>query len=320
MAHRVRSRWTAFLAVAVLSAGCSGSATPPTTQSPTTSSTPTTTPTLSTTSTTSTTTTSTATTTTTAPSAGPYHAIVYMLHDSGGSPTRAGPFLAPVSRNEGSLEGTLREWLGGLTPSEADLGITTEVPPGTALQGVEVADGVATVNLSSEFAAGGESIFSMRARLAQLVYTVTGYDPDITGVRLELDGTPAIAFGFSGGEALVLHDPMTRERFEDLLPGILIESPAFDAWARPPVTISGIAATPEGTFQLEILHWDGSLVTAVTVQTDPGTGWRPFSVTFDRSDLPSMPTTLQIRVYELSAEDGSVIYERVQPFGYRSNP
>jgi hypothetical protein len=241
-----------------------------------------------------------------------------MLHDSGGSPTRAGPFLAAVSRNEGSLEGTVRALLGGLTPSEADLGITTEVPPGTELHGVEVADGVATVDLSSEFA-DGEGIFSTRARLAQLVYTVTGYDPDITGVRLELDGTPVMAFLFSG-VALVLDDPMTRASFEDLLPGILIESPAFDDWARPPVTISGIAAASDGVFQLEIIGWDGNLVAAVTVETDTGTGWRPFSVTFDRSDLPSMPITLRIRVYEVSAEDGSVIYERVQPFGYRSNP
>ena len=163
--------------------------------------------------------------TTTEPFAGPYQAIVYMLHDSGGSPTRAGPSLAPVSRNEGSLEGTVRGSLYGLTPYEIDLGITTEVPQGSELNDVEVSDGVATVDLSSEFAEG-EDIFSMRARLAQLVYTVTGFDPDITGVRLELDGTPVMAFLFSG-VALLLDDPMTRESFEDLLPGILIESPTF---------------------------------------------------------------------------------------------
>ena len=252
--------------------------------------------------------------TTTEPFAGPYQAIVYMLHDSGGSPTRAGPSLAPVSRNEGSLEGTVRGSLYGLTPYEIDLGITTEVPQGSELNDVEVSDGVATVDLSSEFAEG-EDIFSMRARLAQLVYTVTGFDPDITGVRLELDGTPVMAFLFSG-VALLLDDPMTRESFEDLLPGILIESPTFGGWARPPVTISGIAATSTGVFQLEVLDWEGNVVVAVPVETDPGTGWRAFSVTFDRSDLPPIPTSLQIRVYELSAEDGSVIYERVQPFGY----
>jgi spore germination protein GerM len=259
-----------------------------------------------------------ATSTTTEPFPRPYLRIVYMLHESGGSPTRAGPFLAPVGQNVASLEDALREWLGGLTPSEIDLGITTEVPTGAELNGVEVSDGVATVDLSPEFG-DGESIFSMRARLAQLVYTISGYDPGITGVRLELDGTPVMVFVFSG-EALVLDDPMTRASFEDLLPGILIESPAFDGWAGPPVTISGIAATSAGVFQLEIIDWYENVVATATVQTGNGTGWRPFSITFDRSDLPAMPITLRIRVYEPSAEGGNVIHERIQPFGYRSRP
>jgi hypothetical protein len=33
-----------------------------------------------------------------------------------------------------------------------------------------------------------------------------------------------------------------------------------------------------------------------------------------------MPADLQIRVYELSAEDGSVINERIQPLSYRMEP
>ncbi|NOY54752.1 MAG: spore gernimation protein [Actinobacteria bacterium] len=254
--------------------------------------------------------------TTTEPFAGPYDAIVYMLHDSGGSPTRTGPFLAPVSRNEASLEDTVLALLNGLTPSEIDLGITTAIPQGTDLNDVEVTDGVATVDLSSVFDGGGGTV-SMRARLAQLVYTVTGYDPEITGVRLELDGTPVEV---SAGEGPLEHVPMTPESFEDLLPGILIESPAFDDWAPPPVTITGIATAAEGVFQLEILDSDGNMVAAVPVQIGKGPGWRRFSVTFEASDLPPMPATLQIRVYEPSAKDGSVIYERIQPFGYRMNP
>jgi spore germination protein GerM len=251
--------------------------------------------------------------TTTEPMVGPHHAIVFMFHDSGGSPTRVGPFLAPVSRNEADLETTVRAMLGGLTPSERDLGLTTAIPEGTTLNRIEVADGVATVDLSSRFDDGGGT-FSMGARLGQLVYTVTGYAPDITGVRLELDGAPVEVFS---SEGLVLDDPMTRASFEDLLPGILIESPAFDDWARPPVTITGTAAAFEGLFRLEILDEEGIVVAEMPVQTDNGMGWGHFSVTFEAADLPSMPTTLQIRVYELSAKDGSVVSERIQPFGYR---
>lgn len=158
----------------------------------------------------------------------------------------------------------------------------------------------------------------MRARLAQLVYTVTAHDQTITGVQLRLDGDPVDSFP---SEAVVLDDPMTRASFEDVLPGILVESPGFDSWASPPVTISGVAAAFEGVFQLEILDSGGNVVVGVPfVQTDNGAGWGNFSITFSASDLPAMPTVLQIRVYELSADDGSVINQRIQPFGYRMNP
>ncbi|MBT8217926.1 MAG: hypothetical protein HKN74_07110 [Acidimicrobiia bacterium] len=251
------------------------------------------------------------------PAALPDRRPAYMLHDSGGNARRSGPFLAPTVRNTATLEDTIGELLNGLTPSEVDLGLSTAIPSGTELLGVEVADGVATVDLTGAFEAGGGT-FSMQARLAQLVYTVTGFDPAITGVRLSLNGVPVEVFS---NEGLVLDDPMTRDGFQDLLPGILIESPGYEMWAPPPVTITGIAAAFEGVFQLEILDANGTVVADVPfVQTSDGTGWSSFSVTFEESDLPPMPATLQIRVYELSAEDGSVINERIQPFGYRSQP
>lgn len=256
-------------------------------------------------------------TSTTQPAEGPFQEIVFMLHESGGNAARPGPFLAPVVRNTGSIEDTVRESLYGLTPSETDLGLATAIPTGTDLNSVVVDDGIATVDLTSEFDDGGGS-FSVTGRLAQLVYTVTAYDPAITGVRLQLDGEPVEVFS---GEGLILDDPMTREGFEGFLPGILIESPGYESWVRPPLTITGIAAAFEGVFQLEILDAEGSVVADVPfVQTDNGVGWGNFSVTFEESDLPAMPADLQIRVYELSAEDGSVINERIQPFGYRMDP
>ena len=258
-----------------------------------------------------------ASTSTTEPAEGPFQEIAFMLHESGGNAARPGPFLAPVHRDTGSLEDTIRESLNGLTPSEIDLGITTAIPTATDLNSVVVDDGIATVDLTSEFDDGGGT-FSVTARLAQLVYTVTAYDPAISGVRLQLDGEPVEVFS---SEGLILDDPMTREGFEDFLPGILIESPGYDSWAHPPLTITGIAAAFEGVFKLEILDAEGKVVADVPfVQTDTGMGWGTFSVTFEETDLPPMAADLQIRVYELSAEDGSVINERIQPFSYRMDP
>jgi hypothetical protein len=51
------------------------------------------------------------------------------------------------------------------------------------------------------------------------------------------------------------------------------------------------------------------------VQTDSLSGWGDFEVTFQASELPPVfMSTLHVRVYQLTP-DGSVISERVQPFG-----
>ena len=209
-----------LLALVIASCGSAGTATTSTTiQDTTTSSTQ---PASSTTPTTTTSTMPTSTTSTATEPVGPYQQTVFMLHDSGGNASRSGPFLAPVVRNTATLEETSGELLLGLTSSEAELGITTAIPSGTHLNGIEVEAGVATVDLSSEFGDGGGTL-SMRARLAQLVFTVTGYDPAITGVRLQLEGSPVEVFS---GEGLILDDPMIRQSFRELMPGILVESPA----------------------------------------------------------------------------------------------
>ncbi|MGA7096133.1 MAG: GerMN domain-containing protein [Acidimicrobiia bacterium] len=246
----------------------------------------------------------------------PHLVAAYFLHESGGSDFRMGPFLAPAARNADTLQEAI-ESLFGQTPSEKELGLTSEIPDGTRLLGVEVADDVATVNLSTQFADGGGT-FSMQARMAQLVFTVTGFDTSVTGVRLQLDGQPVRVFS---SEGLVLDDPMTRMSFRDVMPGILVEHPAFEEWTPPPVTVTGIAAAFEGVFQMEILDTNGRKVADVPyVQTTDGMDWGYFSVTFQASDLPPMPAELSVRVYELSAKDGTVINERIQPFGYRMSP
>lgn len=62
---------------------------------------------------------------------------VFMLHNSGGSKDRPGPFLAPIVRLSDNLNETLLAFLAGLTPSEIDLGIITAVPEGTRLNEVK---------------------------------------------------------------------------------------------------------------------------------------------------------------------------------------
>ena len=65
--------------------------------------------------------------------------------------------------------------LAGPTAEEAEFGLGTTIPTGTRLNGIAIEDGVATVDLSPEFASGGGSL-SMLLRVTQVVCTLTQFD------------------------------------------------------------------------------------------------------------------------------------------------
>src|SRR4029078_1487301 len=90
---------------------------------------------------------------------------------------------------------------------------------GTQLLGLDIGDGIATVDLSSEYASGGGSL-SEQMRLPRLVYTLPQF-PTVKGVRLKLDGKDTTVFS---GEGIVLPDPMRRSSFADPLAAISVDS------------------------------------------------------------------------------------------------
>lgn len=252
------------------------------------------------------------TTTTTVDEAGWVSA--YFLHDTGGNKVRFGPFLAPVVRPHAGVIEAVEALLSGPTAEESAAGYSTAIPDGTSLNGISFDGSVATVDLTDEFDDGGGT-FSMTARLAQLTFTVTSADPSFTGVLVALDGEPVTVFS---SEGILIEGPLTRTGFDDLLPGILVESPAYGEQVEESLMVSGVAAAFEGVFQLEILDASGAVVATVPfVQTDNGVGWGSFEASFTETDLPDVKTELTIRVYELSAEDGSVVSERSVPFSWR---
>jgi germination protein M len=234
----------------------------------------------------------------------------FFFHDSGGDGDRPGPFLVAAGRNVLDVEEAVWGVLGGLTPSEQDQGVTTAIPAGTRTYFVRTTEGVVSVDLTARFAEGADAA-SMRARLAQLVFTITGFDPEIRGVEVWIEGNRLEALP----DGTPLDERLTRWAFQDFMPTILIESPMWDGWSPPPLTVRGIAFVPGGSFEMEILDMDGRVTASRTVQTDSLSGWGDFEVTFQASELPPVfMSTLHVRVYQLTP-DGSVISERVQPFG-----
>lgn len=91
--------------------------------------------------------------------------------------------------------------------------ISSAIPAGTKLLGLTVENGIAKVDLSEEFEAGGGT-FSVTARLAQVVYTLTQF-PTVQGVEFYIEGTRVEMFS---SEGLILEGPQTIEDYQNLLP------------------------------------------------------------------------------------------------------
>ena len=112
------------------------------------------------------------------------------------------------------LRAALDELLAGPTDDEVAAGLFSIVPIGTELRDLNLVDGLATVDLSSQFESGGGSL-SMMARIAQVVFTATQFD-NVDRVLFWLDGEP---IEFIGGEGIMLDEPQARAGRRSLLHG-----------------------------------------------------------------------------------------------------
>ena len=213
-------------------------------------------------------------------------------------------FLFVTHRTEPFTPGvgvrTLEALLGGPNAAETAAAVGTAINPGTRLLGLTIHDGVATVNLDETFD-GQETPAIAVGSLSQIVYTLTQFD-SIDGVRFEVNGTPLTNFG--GYE---LDGPQGRASFADQLPAILVQSPGIGERVSSPVTISGTADVFEAVVSIAILDEHRRTVASTFTMATCGTGCRGSYTTDVRYDVGTrQPGT--IRVYEVSAKDGSPLH------------
>ena len=214
--------------------------------------------------------------------------------------------LVPVRRQVDETRAVGRAALNALfegptaDESAASPPLTTSVPEGTILLGLDIADGLATVDLSREFETGGGSA-SMFGRLAQVVYTLTQF-PTVKQVAFQLDGEPVTVFS---GEGIVLDEPSDREDYEAFLPSVFVDQPTWGATLRNPVRVSGIANVFEAVFFVEVRDADGDTLAEERVMATCGTGcWGTFDVTIPYD--VSRRQEGSVVTYHLSAMDGSI--------------
>jgi spore germination protein GerM len=237
---------------------------------------------------------------------------LYFMAPGGGTPGRADPFLVSVHRHIPTTPGialaTLRELVEGPSAADQQLieGISTAVPDETLVLGINLVDGLATVDLSREFESGGGSL-SMFSRLAQIIYTVTQF-PTVDEVQFALDGRPVTVFS---NEGLVIDEPGSRSHFVDLLPTVFVDTPAAGAEVDTPLRMTGMAAVFEATFLYRLESTDGTVLAEGFAMSDNGVGWGTFDVTLEVE--VDTPTEAVLTVWEESAKDGSVQALRETP-------
>ena len=105
----------------------------------------------------------------------------------------------------------LEQLFQGPTPEEEADGYGTQIPVGTRLRDLAITDGVATVDLSSEFEEGGGTL-ALTVRLAQVVCTLDEF-PTVDGVRFAIDGTVVDVFS---GDGLIIDEPVACSDYAEV--------------------------------------------------------------------------------------------------------
>jgi spore germination protein GerM len=207
---------------------------------------------------------------------------------------RTEPFVPAVGTR------TLEALLSGPNETETRAGVGSAINPGTRLLDLHIRDGVATVNLDAGFTSEETPAIAVGS-LSQIVYSLTQFD-SIDGVRFEVDGAPLTNFG--GYE---LDGAQRRTDFADQLPAILVVAPRMGQRVSSPVTISGTADVFEAVVSIAILDEHRNVVASSFTMATCGTGCRgTYSTDVGYEVGARQPGT--IRVYEVSAKDGSPLH------------
>jgi germination protein M len=250
----------------------------------------------------------------------------FLLRDGSGGEVVNEPTLVPVLRtvpkSTATATAAMKALLAGPSAKEraAVLQIRTFIPAGTKLLGIEISGGLATVDLSAEFASSSPAdvygVFSLRGRLAQVVYTLTQF-PTVDRVNFKLEGKPVTVFA---SEEIVLDKPVTRATYRDhYLPLIFVDRPAWGAALLNPGRVTGLANVNEAQFRIALLDRNGKLLVDAPVLATCGTGcWGSFDVTLSYDLATAQWGTL--RVWDISEYSGKPVAVREYPVYLRPAP
>jgi germination protein M len=253
--------------------------------------------------------------------------VYFLIGD--GDPSEDFLPLVPVQRSvpqtEDAAAAAMRELLAGPTADERSGSypgrggglspLSTTVPRDASLLGIDIQDGIATVDLSGDFGAGDDLVLLVY-RQAQVVYTLTQF-PTVDRVDFRLDGEPMAAI--EGHEGSAPGGPATRGFYFDQRRSVFVDEPAWGAIVGDAVDVTGETdLDAELRFALVDGATDKILAEqAVHASCDPCSApdsWGRFEA---RLPMPAgpRPADLRLRIWEPPSSEGGPITVIDYPLG-----
>jgi hypothetical protein len=236
----------------------------------------------------------------------------YFYVDEEGHPSRTGPFLLPVAREVPSTVAVARaaveQLLAGPTSAERDSvpAISSAIPSGARLLGLTIGGDVATVDLSSEFAATDDSA-AVAQRAAQVVFTLARFD-SVAEVVFRQDGEPV---SIQIGDGQLVDRPVGIHDYLEFAAALTVEAPTYGGPGDNPLRVTGYGAVFEAAFQYALTDNDGLILEEGLAMTNNGVGWGGFDFTIDYEVNRRQVGALI--VWTASAKDGQRIDIREYP-------
>src|SRR4051795_10305572 len=147
---------------------------------------------------------------------------------------------------------------------------------------------------------------------AGLQLTIDKGRATVTGAKLTAPALAQVVYALTTFPTVQSVNGKTRADVEAFAPPILVEQPSADGTVTSPLHVTGNANTFEATFNYKLEDAAGKALAKNFATATSGSGTRgTFDFTFPFS--VDRPQDGALRVFELSAEDGSVVHERVIP-------
>lgn len=212
-----------------------------------------------------------------------------------------------VDKTTEVAQAALNELIGG-TP--ATVCAARVLPPDTRILGINIDQGLATVDFSAEVLKANVGSSGEALGIASIVNTLTEF-PTIKKVAFMVDGSKEKGMDWWGHVGLY-QQPFQRDVSQVFEPAIWVTTPVTGQVITSPVRLSGSARVFEATVSFRLRDNSGVVIAqghTMASEGAPGRGDYDAQLAFTTSG----PGQGQVEVFETSARDGSDINKVIIP-------